>query len=89
MIICRFVLLMIKPRCTGQSLSGLKIYAPKKALGKFGKFHIEEILLAMPSVGRARKKEMIEFFELADVKIMELPGRDPTGRGAGAGFRYP
>ena len=58
----------------GQSLSGLKIYAPKKALGKLGKFHIEEILLAMPSVSRARKKEMIEFFELADVKIMELPG---------------
>ncbi|GAA5185141.1 nucleoside-diphosphate sugar epimerase/dehydratase [Acinetobacter kookii] len=58
----------------GQSLSGLKIYAPKKALGKLGKFHIEEILLAMPSVSRARKKEMIESFELADVKIMELPG---------------
>ncbi len=58
----------------GQSLSGLKIYAPKKSVGKLGKFHIEEILLAMPSVGRARKKEMIEFFELADVKIMELPG---------------
>ncbi|WP_349928085.1 nucleoside-diphosphate sugar epimerase/dehydratase [Acinetobacter sp. A1-4-2] len=58
----------------GQSLSGLKIYAPKKALGKLGKFHIEEILLAMPSVSRARKKEIIESFELADVKIMELPG---------------
>ncbi|WP_436905362.1 polysaccharide biosynthesis protein [Acinetobacter johnsonii] len=58
----------------GQSLSGLKIYAPKKALGKLGKFHIEEILLAMPSVGRACKKEIIESFELADVKIMELPG---------------
>lgn len=58
----------------GQSLSGLKIYAPKKALGKLGKFHIEEILLAMPSVSRTRKKEIIESFELADVKIMELPG---------------
>lgn len=58
----------------GQSLSGLKIYAPKKALAKLGKFHIEEILLAMPSVGRARKKDLIESFQLADVKIMELPG---------------
>ena len=58
----------------GQSLSGLNIYSPKRALNKLGKFGIEEILLAMPSVGRARKKEMIEFFELADVKIMELPG---------------
>nr|WP_218954635.1 nucleoside-diphosphate sugar epimerase/dehydratase [Acinetobacter sp. YH12097] len=58
----------------GQSLSGLKIYSPKKAQTKLGKFGIEEVLLAMPSVGRARKKEIIESFDSADVKIMELPG---------------
>lgn len=58
----------------GQSLSGLKIYSPKKAQAKLGKFSIEEVLLAMPSVGRARKKEIIESFDTADVKIMELPG---------------
>ncbi|WP_180173792.1 nucleoside-diphosphate sugar epimerase/dehydratase [Acinetobacter sp. YH01024] len=58
----------------GQSLSGLKIYSPKKAQAKLGKFGIEEVLLAMPSVGRARKKELIESFDMADVKIMELPG---------------
>ncbi|WP_180110844.1 MULTISPECIES: nucleoside-diphosphate sugar epimerase/dehydratase [unclassified Acinetobacter] len=58
----------------GQSLSGLKIYSPKKAQKKLGKFGIEEVLLAMPSVGRARKKEIIESFEATDVKIMELPG---------------
>ncbi|WP_180066587.1 nucleoside-diphosphate sugar epimerase/dehydratase [Acinetobacter sp. YH12129] len=58
----------------GQSLSGLKIYSPKKAQAKLGKFGIEEVLLAMPSVGRTRKKEIIESFDTADVKIMELPG---------------
>nr|WP_218951705.1 nucleoside-diphosphate sugar epimerase/dehydratase [Acinetobacter sp. YH16040] len=58
----------------GQSLSGLKIYSPKKAQTKLGKFGIEEVLLAMPSVGRARKKEIIESFDSADAKIMELPG---------------
>ena len=58
----------------GQSLSGLKIYSPKKAQTKLGKFGIEEVLLAMPSVGRTRKKEIIESFDSADVKIMELPG---------------
>lgn len=58
----------------GQSLSGLKIYSPTKAQTKSGKFGIEEVLLAMPSVGRARKKEIIESFDSADVKIMELPG---------------
>lgn len=63
-----------KKSLQGQSLSGLKIYAPKRALNKLGRFGIEEILLAMPSVGRTRKKEIIESFEQADVKIMELPG---------------
>ncbi|NNH86625.1 polysaccharide biosynthesis protein [Acinetobacter terrae] len=63
-----------KKSLQGQSLSGLKIYAPKRAATKFGKFAIEEVLLAMPSVGRARKKEIIESFDSADVKIMELPG---------------
>ena len=58
----------------GQSLSGLKIYSPKKAHSKLCKFGIEEVLLAMPSVGRARKKHIIESFDAADVKIMELPG---------------
>lgn len=63
-----------KKSLQGQSLSGLKIYSPKRAATKFGKFSIEEVLLAMPSVGRARKKEIIESFDSADVKIMELPG---------------
>ncbi|WP_313043181.1 nucleoside-diphosphate sugar epimerase/dehydratase [Acinetobacter sp.] len=58
----------------GQSLSGLKIYAPHRAAAKLGKFGIEEVLLAMPSVGRARKKEIIESFDSAYAKIMELPG---------------
>ena len=63
-----------KKSLKGQSLSGLKIYSPKKAQKKLGKFGIEEVLLAMPSVGRARKKEIIVSFEATDVKIMELPG---------------
>ena len=63
-----------KKSLQGQSLSGLKIYSPKRAATKFGKFAIAEVLLAMPSVGRARKKEIIESFDSADVKIMELPG---------------
>ncbi|MDH1801087.1 polysaccharide biosynthesis protein [Acinetobacter johnsonii] len=63
-----------KTSLQGQSLSGLKIFSPKKALTAFRKFHIEEILLAMPSASRARKKAIIESFEPSNVKIMELPG---------------
>ena len=63
-----------KASLQGQSLSGLKIFSPKRALTAFRKFHIEEILLAMPSVSRARKKAIIESFEPSNVKMMELPG---------------
>ena len=63
-----------KTSLQGQSLSGLKIFSPKKALTAFRKFHIEEILLAMPSASRVRKKAIIESFEPSNVKIMELPG---------------
>jgi len=63
-----------KASLQGQSLSGLKIFSPKKALTAFRKFHIEEILLAMPSASRVRKKAIIESFEPSNVKIMELPG---------------
>ncbi|WOE33165.1 nucleoside-diphosphate sugar epimerase/dehydratase [Acinetobacter sp. SAAs470] len=63
-----------KKSLQGRSLSGLKIYSAKRAQHQLAKFAIEEILLAMPSVGRIRKKELIESFQQSNVKIMELPG---------------
>lgn len=63
-----------KQSLQGQYLSGLSVYSVKRAHKKMAKFSIEEILLAMPSVGRIRKKEIIESFQATNVKIMELPG---------------
>ena len=58
----------------GQIVGGLKVYSVEKALQRFEKDRIEEILLALPSVGRVRKKEIIQQFEDAHLKITELPG---------------
>ncbi|MEO3356833.1 polysaccharide biosynthesis protein [Acinetobacter haemolyticus] len=58
----------------GQIVGGLKVYSVEKALQRFEKDRIDEILLALPSVGRVRKTEIIQQFESARVKITELPG---------------
>jgi FlaA1/EpsC-like NDP-sugar epimerase len=49
----------------GQIIGGLKVYAVEKALQRFKKDCIDEILLALPSVGRVRKTEIIQQFEIA------------------------
>lgn len=58
----------------GQIVGGLKVYSVEKALQRFEKDRIDEVLLALPSVGRVRKTEIIQQFESARVKITELPG---------------
>lgn len=58
----------------GQTVGGLKVYSVEKALQRFNKDRIDEILLALPSVGRVRKTEIIHQFESARLKITELPG---------------
>ncbi|PJG42957.1 capsular biosynthesis protein [Acinetobacter tandoii] len=58
----------------GQIIGGLKVYSVEKALQRLKKDRIEEILLALPSVGRVRKTEIIQQFESEQLKITELPG---------------
>lgn len=58
----------------GQIVGGLNVYSVEKALQRFEKEHIDEILLALPSVGRVRKTEIIQQFESSRLKITELPG---------------
>ncbi|MHA3114595.1 polysaccharide biosynthesis protein [Acinetobacter sp. ANC 4635] len=58
-----------------QIIGGLKVYSIQEALARtFKKYAIDEILIALPSVGRARKSEIIRLLEPAHLKITELPG---------------
>lgn len=58
----------------GQMIGDLKVYSSQRALQRFKKDRIDEILLALPSVGRVRKTEIIQKFEPAHLKITELTG---------------
>lgn len=63
-----------KANLQGHIIGGLKVYSIEKGLSLVQKCQIEEILIALPSVGRVRKSEIIRQLEPARVKITEIPG---------------
>ena len=46
------------PSLSGQNIGGIQVYAPETALRCFTKLRIDEILIALPSVGRIRKAKL-------------------------------
>lgn len=62
------------PSLSGQNIGGIDVYLPETALKCFGKLRIDEILIALPSVGRSRKSEIVKFLEPVHLKITEIPG---------------
>ena len=63
-----------KRSLNGQQLGRLKVYDSQTALKLMSKQKIDEILIALPSVGRIRKNEIVKFLEPAHLKITEIPG---------------
>lgn len=59
---------------SSQMIGGLKVYPPAHALNLFAKQHVNEILIALPSVNRIRKNEIVKLLEPAHLKITEIPG---------------
>ena len=62
------------PSLRGQNIGGVQVYSPHRALKCLIKLRIDEILIALPSVGRIRKSEIVKFLEPAHLKITEIPG---------------
>ncbi|MFI9458624.1 polysaccharide biosynthesis protein [Acinetobacter sp. NPDC052428] len=62
------------PSLNGQNIGGIQVYLPNIALKYLPKLKISEILIALPSVGRIRKSEIVKFLEPAHLKITEIPG---------------
>lgn len=58
----------------GSSLLGIRVYDPQRAQTLMAEYGCEQLLLAMPSVARSRRKEIIEKFELTGVQLKTIPG---------------
>jgi len=60
----------------GRELLGASIYAPAKIGSLIEKYRIDLILLAMPSVSRKRKREILRQLEPFAVEVKSLPALD-------------
>jgi len=58
----------------GQSMNGLFIYSQDKIARLIEKYDIRQVLLAIPSLSRSRRAEIIEFLEPFPIAVRSLPG---------------
>lgn len=55
-------------------INGLVVYDPNKAFSVIKQFNVSDILLALPSVNRSRRNEIIAKVREFNVKVRTLPG---------------
>ncbi len=61
-------------RLHGQVLNGLKIYDPAAIVSVVKKLRVTQVFLAIPSVSRTRRNEILELVRAAHVQVRTLPG---------------
>ena len=58
----------------GQELNGLRIYSPSQLQHCVQELEVSDVLLAIPSVSRQRRNEILEMVRQAHVAVRTLPG---------------
>jgi FlaA1/EpsC-like NDP-sugar epimerase len=66
---------------TNQSINGIKVYSPKELEILIDKKAVKEVLIAMPSLKRSRRHEIINFLEPYPVQVRSLPGVSALAKG--------
>ena len=61
------------PQLTGAYLLGKKIHAASDLIRLVGKLDVAQVFLAIPSLSRSRKRQIIDKLEGISIKIKELP----------------
>ena len=69
------------PKKIGRSINGLHVYAPKQLPDLVYKQRVTDILLAIPSVTRKRRHQIIESVRQLPVHIRTLPGLSDLASG--------
>jgi len=69
------------PILQGEVIAGLKVYSPKELPEFIGNLKDFEVFLALPSVGRHRRQEIIRFLEPFDVHVRSVPSLDELAQG--------
>ncbi|MEK6627606.1 MAG: nucleoside-diphosphate sugar epimerase/dehydratase [Bdellovibrionota bacterium] len=66
----------------GSTIAGIRVYDPKNAENIMDRHSCNQLLLALPSVTRAKRKEIIQRFERKNIQLKTIPGMGElvTGR---------
>ena len=65
----------------GQQVSGLNVFSFEKLNDLIEKYHISEVLLAMPSLSRSRRNDIISRIEPYPVHVRTLPSLNDIAQG--------
>ncbi len=57
-----------------RSIAGLRVYEPAQVVNMITELGLSEILLAIPSASRARRREIIDALQLLPVHVRSVPG---------------
>lgn len=71
MLLCCYV--DDKPGMLGQHLNNVKIYDDRNLTGLVERLEIDTVLLAMPSISRLRREQIIRKFAEISVRVLTLP----------------
>jgi len=63
-----------QPGLQGRSINGLRVYAPSELPEVLRTFKVESVVLAMPSVDRSTRNQIIENLRAHPVHVQTLPG---------------
>jgi len=64
-----------------RSINGLKVYSPSDLLSLIDQKNVKEVLIAIPSLTRTRRREIIDFLEHCPVVVRSLPGVSALAQG--------
>lgn len=56
----------------GKDLNGLRVYPPRKLPSLINHLAVQEVIVAMPSISSARRREIVEFLERHPVRVRLL-----------------
>lgn len=69
------------PKLHGQVLNGRPIHAPEKLVALVSKLEVSDVLLALPSISRRRRNEILDAMLAAQVSVRTLPSLDQLMHG--------
>lgn len=62
-----------EPSLVGSFVAGRRVHHPRDLDALLANFGIGDVLLALPSISRARRKEIVEFLSQRSVKVQTIP----------------